>query len=219
MGMVACIGQNEGQSNAFTGPYRELLAPLINLKRLSPEASKLFPVPATTTTPKIEYFVHSPQPHEPAARPEPQVSAAPLPSMPTPEPGVGKGATKPVLVRPGLIPGVVGTAALLLAVLPLDYSFYGLIRWVVFVSAIWLINVAAKQKAYFLMCCYIVSAVLWNPLMPFGFSRASWLVPDLMGAALMAYGAYVLFVIDPKAERSKPALTRSSAPLKNEETP
>jgi hypothetical protein len=206
-GMIACLGGNEGTSRSFTGHYEELLAPLIKRKQLSPKGSKLFPTPTSVTAPapESEHALTGPPFQKLAEHPEPPVAEAPiLPPVPAPDTISSDGFVKPVLERPGLIPGIVGTAALLLAILPLDYSFYGLIRWAVFVSALWLVNIAAKQKAYFLLCCYIVSAVLWNPLVPFEFSRASWLVPDLMGAAVMAYGAYVLFLVRPGTGLSKP---------------
>jgi hypothetical protein len=186
MGAGGYVAQMEGKYARLPGQYREMLAPLINTFPISgslglpPSQAVTAPsVPALPTLRMNGAIVHHSVPSKdpvPVGANEAEAGAGPSPM--------------PELKSSGRIPGIAGAAALMLAVLPLDYSFYGLIRWVVFVSAIWLISVAANRREYGWMCGYAVAAVLWNPLFPFGFSRASWLMPDLIGAAMMAFGAY-----------------------------
>lgn len=212
---------------AMTGNYRSLLKPLIN-HAPAPEASHLIERQADaavgTTTPKLlpqtesrPVYVYAPSHsgQEDRADASRDTSNQPSAAIPAESGGDmsefgrgrgGGGSNKPTYEHPARIPGIAGAAVLLLAVLPLEYAFYGLIRWVVFASAIWLVSVSLKQKEHGYLIAYVVIAVLWNPLVPFGFTREQWFWPDLIAAAFMGFAAYAF------VQRRDPDPTLASEP-------
>ncbi len=84
---------------------------------------------------------------------------------------------------------LVPAGALLLAVLPLPYGFYILLRWIVLGFSLYLAyrysGNAAKMTGWALT--YLLIAVLWNPIMPVELGKESWFIPDLVAAAIFWY--------------------------------
>ncbi|WP_105405062.1 DUF6804 family protein [Neorhizobium sp. T7_12] len=84
---------------------------------------------------------------------------------------------------------LVPAALLVLAILPLPYTFYAFLRMVVCLSAAWLAfiqwdtNKGMTGWAYIWVCM----AVLFNPLIPVHLARGIWFFLDLAGAAVFAY--------------------------------
>lgn len=88
-----------------------------------------------------------------------------------------------------LIPAI----ALVIAVLPLPYGYYTLLRLLITAFAVFLAYVEYdKQKTLTGWATgFIAVALLFNPLVPIHLSRSSWFFLDLISAGL--FGAYWSF--------------------------
>jgi hypothetical protein len=106
---------------------------------------------------------------------------------------------------------LVPVGALLLAVLPLPYGYYFLLRWLVTAFSLYLAyqysENASKLTGWTLT--YLLMAVLWNPVAPVFLDRESWFVLDLAAAGIFLYAWYdsaksaVATKIEPKADRPR----------------
>lgn len=76
---------------------------------------------------------------------------------------------------------------LLLAILPLPYSYYTFLRLTVFVSSLFLAYQLYEKKSHGLSLVLVGLALLFNPLIPVYLSREAWLPIDLVSAGLLFY--------------------------------
>lgn len=106
-------------------------------------------------------------------------------------------------VHPAAAPAAIGAITLFLAILPMPYEFYVLLRVAVPAMAIWICTIASGQKKTGWIVVFVLAAVLWNPLVPFKMPRTAWVLPNLVGAALFAAAGYTM-------PASKPALRKQS---------
>ncbi len=78
----------------------------------------------------------------------------------------------------------ISAVILLIAILPLPYGYYILLRWIVSISAIfsaWVANELGKKSWLFLMA---IIALLFNPLIPIHLNKGAWVLIDLIVAIL-----------------------------------
>lgn len=78
----------------------------------------------------------------------------------------------------------VSAAMLLIAILPLPYGYYMLLRWLVSLSAIFLAWVANELGKKYWLSLMAIIALLFNPLIPIHLSKGTWTVIDLIVAIL-----------------------------------
>lgn len=100
-------------------------------------------------------------------------------------------------LHPAVIPSSIGAVAMFMAILPMPYEFYVLLRWVGPAVAIW--TVAGGQKKTGWVAVFALVTVLWNPLLPVEMPRSSWVFLNVAGLALFAAAGAQL-------KASKPAL-------------
>jgi len=84
---------------------------------------------------------------------------------------------------------LVPAGLLLLAIFPLPYGYYTLLRLVVTVCAIiaaW-VSFKAKETVNWEVVAMGLIAILFNPLAPVWLSRSVWLPIDLVAAGFFAY--------------------------------
>lgn len=83
---------------------------------------------------------------------------------------------------------LVPVLALVVAVLPLPYGYYALLRLVVTAFAAFFAyteyNTHDKYTGWFFS--FVAVALLFNPLVPVHLSRSSWFLLDLIGAGVFA---------------------------------
>lgn len=80
---------------------------------------------------------------------------------------------------------IISTIMLLLAIPPMwPYSYYQLLRWVVAGTAIFVAYLAHITNRNGWMWTMILTAVLFNPVIPFFLSKGTWVVIDLITAIL-----------------------------------
>lgn len=78
----------------------------------------------------------------------------------------------------------ISAVMLLIAILPLPYRYYTLLRWVVCFSAIfstWIANKLGKKSWLFLMA---IIALFFNPLIPIHLDKGTWVLIDFIVAIL-----------------------------------
>lgn len=103
------------------------------------------------------------------------------------------------------VPGIL----LLIALLPLPYSYYRFLRWAVFlpswyfvISQSWQIftypafRLSQTQRTHGkkIILAFAVVMVLFNPIFPFHLSRGTWMVLDFLAALVMLYGGMTYFI-------------------------
>ena len=78
------------------------------------------------------------------------------------------------------------TAMLLLALLPLPYDFYTILRLVAFIVFSWAAYISYKNETQILPWAFGLLLVLFNPIIPIHLSREVWIPIDL-GATLFIF--------------------------------
>lgn len=83
-------------------------------------------------------------------------------------------------------------AILLLLAIPtwLPYDFYILLRWVIFVSSIYISYIFYKSKLKSWMLIFIAVAFLFNPIIPLYLNKSNWVPIDLIAMVLFFITAY-----------------------------
>ena len=83
----------------------------------------------------------------------------------------------------GLIFAVCGL--LLLAIAPLPYGYYELLRFVVCGTFAYLVYLSVKQQVFWHTPVFAVVAVLFNPIFPIYLDKAIWMGIDAGSAAVL----------------------------------
>ena len=89
------------------------------------------------------------------------------------------------LFRISLILRFVSSIMLLLALGYHPYSYYIMLRWVVFVSSfysVWVLSKLGRQKRWTIF--FLISGVLFNPIIPIHLSRSIWQPIDVIFAII-----------------------------------
>jgi hypothetical protein len=87
---------------------------------------------------------------------------------------------------------LVGGAFLLLAIPSgWPYSFYILLRWVIFFIALIVANETYKNNINGWALVFLGMAFLFNPILPVYLSKSSWVMIDFVGASLFFIGGYI----------------------------
>ena len=100
---------------------------------------------------------------------------------------------------------LLAVAMLLIALFPLPYGYYTLVRWVVTAVSVWtLILIWSVPTSWRLILATV--AILFNPLVPIHLSRTVWAPIDVVVAVLLAVSAFSARTgTNPRAGRSEPA--------------
>jgi hypothetical protein len=89
-------------------------------------------------------------------------------------------------VKPVPLPVLYATVVMLIiAVAPLSYGYYTLLRLVATVMFCWAAVVSCKRKASFLPCAFGLFALLFNPIIPVSFEKEIWAVLDITAAGFL----------------------------------
>lgn len=100
--------------------------------------------------------------------------------------------------RPHLIPALIVAAMLLIAIAPLPYGYYQLLRWVTCGVAVFIAIQAYSWKKIWAIWLFAVIAVLFNPLIPIHLTKEIWQPIDIICA--LAFGVSPLFLREPAKE-------------------
>jgi predicted RNA-binding Zn-ribbon protein involved in translation (DUF1610 family) len=94
--------------------------------------------------------------------------------------------------KPNFIPAVVTAIMLLLAVAPLQYDYYTILRWVVTIAGIYLSSIGALWRAsgfWWMVFVFPCVAILFNPINPIHLTKAIWVPIDILCSILFIYSA------------------------------
>ena len=92
--------------------------------------------------------------------------------------------------RPYLI---ITAIALLVAILPLPYFYYQLLKWLVSIGSTFIAyNIYQNKKIGFDMYAFIIIAVLFNPIKPIYLTREIWTGIDVIVAGYFGYKIHSL---------------------------
>jgi len=94
--------------------------------------------------------------------------------------------------RPHLIPALVMTAMLFLAIADLPYGYYQLLRWVVCGVAVYIAYKAYRWGKPWATWVFGFIAVLFNPILPVHLTREIWRPINITCAILSASSTLVL---------------------------
>ena len=64
------------------------------------------------------------------------------------------------------------------------YGYYVLLRWVVTISAVFLLSLAYESKKTFWLFLMGIVAILFNPIIPVHLDKETWIIIDLIAAIL-----------------------------------
>lgn len=96
------------------------------------------------------------------------------------------------------------SAAMIMAILPLPYGFYTLLRVATFVASIYF-AIQLWERERFIAYGLAFAALLFNPIWPVGLSRDIWAVFNMAGACLFATVAWKFYVAnDPSPDERDP---------------
>jgi hypothetical protein len=94
--------------------------------------------------------------------------------------------------KPHLIPAVIVAVMLCVALAPLAYGYYQVLRWVTCGVAVFIAVMAYRWGKVWAMGVFGLIAVLFNPIWPIHLTKNIWMPIDLMCAALFVTGVFVL---------------------------
>jgi hypothetical protein len=78
--------------------------------------------------------------------------------------------------------------ALLVAILPLPYSYYIFLRWAVMLSASVHLYFGVRRKRWICVAIFAAIAALFNPFGPVHLTKEIWVLLDICAALLMRVG-------------------------------
>ena len=89
-------------------------------------------------------------------------------------------------------PALIAAIMLLVAIAPLPYGYYQVLRWVVCGIAVYIGVSAYRWNKIWVTWTFGGIAVLFNPIIPFHLSRDIWLPIDAIGALLFGFSPLFL---------------------------
>ena len=100
--------------------------------------------------------------------------------------------------RNALVPGLLGAVALLAGLALLGSAAFLVIEFVAAILALILIVYAVQVRQWWWVPPLAAIAVLWNPVVPFGFAGQWWAIAQLAGAAVFVLVAMLVVHPDPE---------------------
>ena len=102
--------------------------------------------------------------------------------------------------RPHLIPALVATAMLFVAIAELPYGYYQILRWVVCGVAVYIAYMAYQWGKVWATWVFGFIAALFNPIIPVHLTKEIWQPIDIICAIL--FGSSTLFLKESNQEQS-----------------
>ncbi|MHB9132623.1 MAG: DUF6804 family protein [Armatimonadota bacterium] len=93
--------------------------------------------------------------------------------------------------RPHLIPSLIASVLLLVALAHLPYGAYRFVHIITCVAATFVAYHAYKRQQSWAVWAFVVVAVLFNPLVPVHLTRDIWQVCDVLAATMFVIGVII----------------------------
>jgi len=97
--------------------------------------------------------------------------------------------------RPHLLPNIVASIMLLLAIAPMPHDYYNILRWVICLAALNIESIGVlwrKHGTWWIAIVFGCVAILFNPINTADLSRVAWIPIDLVCSALFGYTAFAV---------------------------
>ena len=91
--------------------------------------------------------------------------------------------------RPHAVPSVIATILLFAAIGKWPYDYYKIMRWVVCAAAVLIAFSGFRWRQFWATWLFGILAVMFNPLVPVHFSKATWQWIDSVAAVLFLISA------------------------------
>ena len=96
-----------------------------------------------------------------------------------------------------VIPSIIVTTLLLIAIFPIkEYSYYALLRWVVFFTAVYICYFSYQAERMNWIWLMGIVASVFNPIIPLHMSKEFWQVLDFVTAVI-----FIVFVVSFQKEK------------------
>ena len=97
--------------------------------------------------------------------------------------------------RPHLVPNIVASSMLLIAVAPMPYEYYGILRWAICLAALNIESIGVlwrEHGTWWVAIVFGFVAILFNPINQADLPRTAWIPIDLVVSALFGYTAFAV---------------------------
>jgi len=91
---------------------------------------------------------------------------------------------KEIIKYKNIVSGVLVVMLLLAIPTFWAYGYYVLLRWIVTISAVFLLSLAYESKKAFWLFSMGIVAILFNPIIPVHLDKETWIIIDLVAAIL-----------------------------------
>lgn len=102
--------------------------------------------------------------------------------------------------RPHLIPSLIVAIMLFIAITDLPYGYFQLLRWLTCADSILVAVLAYRWNKSWASWIFIVIAILFNPIFPITFSKATWRPIDIICGII--FMLVVIFIRKPVKEET-----------------
>ncbi|WP_286278743.1 DUF6804 family protein [Naasia aerilata] len=109
----------------------------------------------------------------------------------------------PPQIRPGFLPGILGAVVAFVGTGLIGSDAYLIIRFAISILALILAVFAGQGRKWLWLIPLVALAVVWNPVVPFGFSGPPWVLAHIAAAAVFLVVAFFLRTPAPEAPAQK----------------
>ncbi|MBC8489673.1 MAG: hypothetical protein H8D45_26945 [Bacteroidetes bacterium] len=82
---------------------------------------------------------------------------------------------------------------LLIAIAPLPYAYYTLLRWVVTAVSGYSVYLSFTEDSKGWAFVFVTIAILFNPIVPFYMDKSAWIIFDIVTAMLFGFNAFTKY--------------------------
>lgn len=97
--------------------------------------------------------------------------------------------------RPHLIPNVVASSMLLIALAPMPYEYFSILRWAICLAALNIESIGVlwrRHGTWWVAIVFEFLAILFNPINQADLSRTAWIPIDLVVSVLFGYTTFAV---------------------------
>ena len=97
--------------------------------------------------------------------------------------------------RPHLVPNIVASTMLLVAIAPMPYDYYNILRWAICLAALYIESIGVlwrKHGTWWVAIVFGYVAILFNPINPADLAKIAWILIDLVCSVLFGYTPFAI---------------------------
>lgn len=105
-------------------------------------------------------------------------------------------AARPTIIRPGMLPAVLGAIVLLATIGLIATDFYLYVRYAVSILALIFAVITIQHRKWWWGLPMLPLAVVWNPAWPLDFTNEVWQILTLIGSAVFIAAGVFFRAVD-----------------------